>query len=55
MYRDGQGVARNYAHAYMWLSLATAQNYEKARQTLDDLEKKVTPQQRDEAQRMARE
>ena len=55
MYRDGQGVARNYAHAYMWLSLATAQNYAKARQALDDLEKKVTPQQRDEAQRMARE
>lgn len=55
MYRDGQGVARNYALAYMWLSLAAAQNYEKARETLDDLEKKVTPQQRDEAQRMARE
>ena len=55
MYRAGQGVARNYALAYLWLSLAAAQNYEKARQTLNDLERKMTPQQRDEAQRMARE
>ena len=54
MYHTGRGVARNYSLAYMWLSLAAAQNDDDAHHLLDVLEKQITPQQRDEAQRMAR-
>ena len=43
------------ASAYMWLALATAQSNELARKKLDALEAIVTPEQRAEAQRLARE
>ena len=55
LYAAGRGVARDFASAYMWLSLAAAQGTDQARQVLDSIERQMTPQQRDEAQRMARE
>ncbi len=52
---QGQGVPRNYVRAYMWTSLAAAQGLEGPAQGLEILEKKMTPSQIAEAQRLARE
>ncbi len=55
MYFSGHGVARNHIQAYMWLTLAAAQGNELAAQGLEIMEKKMTPAQLAEAQRLARE
>jgi len=54
-YAKGQGVAQNYIQAYMWETLAAAQGNENAAKGLEILEKKMTPVQVAEAQRLARE
>ncbi len=54
-YAKGQGVAQDRGQAYMWFSLAVAQDEEGARKELGLLESLMTPTQREEAQRMARE
>jgi hypothetical protein len=41
--------------AYMWFSLAAVQGDEKARKALDHVESMITPEQRSEAQKLARE
>ena len=51
----GQGVAQNYIQAYMWETLAAAQGNENASKGLEILEKKMSPAQLAEAQRLARE
>ncbi len=55
MYYQGRGVQQDYVQAYMWVSLAAVQGYELAAQGLEILEKKMTPDQLAEAQRLARE
>ncbi len=54
-YEEGQGVPKDYVQAYMWLSLAAAQGYERATKLRDKLAKKMTPSELAEAQRLARE
>jgi len=55
MYASGLGVRQNYVRAYMWASLAAAQGLEGSAKGLEILEKKMTPNQLAEAQRLARE
>jgi TPR repeat protein len=54
-YQRGEGVPRDYMEAYMWISLATAQGEADAGKNLDLTETLLTPEQRVEAQKMARE
>jgi TPR repeat protein len=52
MYRDGLGVAKDYVEAYAWLNLAAPEDYTKKAQTdLNELEKRMTPEQVTTAQR----
>ena len=55
MYHDGEGVPLDYVEAYMWDLLAAAQGDANARKNLDLTETLLTPEQRAEAQKMARE
>ena len=55
MYANGRGVPKDDATAYQWYLLAVAQGNEEARKGMDDMEKLLTPEQRAEGQRMARE
>ena len=51
----GQGVAKNYAEAYKWHLLAGAQGDEDAKKNIELIERKLTPAQRAEGQKRARE
>ena len=55
LYADGTGVVKNYAEAYMWLNLASAQGHEQAKEWLHklELEPKITQEQITEGQRRA--
>ncbi len=55
MYDKGQGVPQDYIQAYMWASLAAAPGDENAVEGLERLEKKMSPDQIAQAQRLARE
>ena len=55
MYLKGQGIPRDYVTAYMWFSLAAAKGDEDSQKILDDLERKLTPDQIAEGQKLARE
>jgi hypothetical protein len=55
MYAFGLGVPKDEAEAYKWYLLAAAQGNEQARRGIDLIEKRLTPEQRAEGQRMARE
>ncbi len=55
MYRDGRGVPRDFAAAYMWLTLAIAQGGEKAKEIRDGLAKRMTHGQIEEATLLVRE
>ena len=55
MYADGVGVPKDDAGAYKWLLLATAKGDEYAKSAVTRIEKTLTPDQRAEGQRMARE
>ncbi len=57
-YAKGQGVKQDRTQAYMWFSLAAQVpgfRPQECRDALDALERQITPSQRDEAKRMARE
>ncbi len=54
MYYKGQGVVRNYVHAYKWLSLAHAEgNLRGTGKLLNMLEKSMTSPQIVQAQKLA--
>jgi uncharacterized protein len=53
-YYNGKGVAQNYVEAYMWWLLAARQGNEDAKNYMATLEKKMTPEQIAEGQRLAR-
>jgi len=55
MYYNGQGVARDYVRAYMWVSLAAEHHDPNAVRNRDIIAKKMTTVQIAEAQRLARE
>jgi TPR repeat protein len=55
MYESGMGVPPDNVLAQMWLSLAAAQGNGDAAKLRDSLARFMTPDQIDEAQRLARE
>ena len=55
MYADGKGVTRDDALAHMWFNLAAEHGYERAQGNQDKAASQMTPDQIDEARRMARE
>ena len=55
MYNNGEGLPKDYVLAHMWANLAAAQGNENAIKARDFLEKRMTPAQLAEAQRLARE
>ena len=53
-YANGIGVPKDYALAYKWFNLAAAKGVKKASKWRDELAKKMTPSQIQEAQKLAR-
>jgi uncharacterized protein len=62
MYFDGKGVKRDYVQAHVWLSIfawmaveATEELKEKAATIRDEIAKKMTPKQKEEAQQLCKQ
>ena len=55
MYERGRSVPQDYVQAYRWYTLAAAKGLKEAVKGRDLLEKRMTPAQLAEAQRLARE
>jgi TPR repeat protein len=55
MYAEGRGVPQDYVRAHMWFSLAVAQGEQRAITTLKMVERRMTPAQINEAQKLARD
>jgi len=55
MYERGDGVQRDYIQAYMWYILGAANGSERGIALRDTLAKQMTPEQIDEAQKLAQE
>ena len=55
MYENGQGVTEDLVQAHMWLHISGADEDAKKINARDDIEKKMTPAQIAEAQKLARE
>ena len=53
MYAFGRGVLKDYVYAHMWGNIAASNGA--VRKVLDFVEKKMTPSQRETAQKLARE
>jgi len=45
MYRKGQGVAKSSAHAFMWLSMASARGDAAAKSELADVARSMSPEE----------
>ena len=54
-YYEGLGVPKDYVRAYMWHNLATGRGFKLAAEGRDTVEKRMTPAQIAEAQKLARE
>ena len=54
MYRKGQGVAKSPAHAFMWLSLASARGNARAKVELHDMSRSMSPEELAHAREMMR-
>ena len=54
IYRRGEGVPRDYVLAHMWLNFAVSNGEKLAIKGRSLVEKKMTPQQIEKAQEMAR-
>ncbi len=52
MYRRGQGVARNSAHAFVWLSRAVARGDRRAKAELREVSQSMTPDELARAREM---
>ena len=52
MYRRGQGVARSSAHAFMWLSLASARGDARAKAELREVSQSMTAEELSQAREM---
>jgi uncharacterized protein len=55
MYRDAEGVPRDYAAAHMWLDLAAKSGYPSASVARDELARKMTPAQIARTQRLTQD
>jgi uncharacterized protein len=55
MYAEGRGVPQDDVRAHMWFSLSTAQGEQRAVKALDMAERRMTPAQIAEAQKLARD
>ena len=55
MYAEGRGVPQDYVRAHMWFSLATAHGEQGAVKTVEMAERRMTPAQINEAQKLARD
>lgn len=55
MYAEGRGVSQDFVRAHMWFSLAAAQGEQRAVKTLEMAERRMTPAQISEAQKLARD
>ena len=55
LYEQGRGVLQDYVQAHMWVNLAGTQGHVGAAKARRIIEKKMTPEQIAEAQRLARE
>ena len=55
MYSDGEGVVKDEIEGYKWHLLAGAQGNEEAKKNISIIERAMTPSQRAEGQRLARE
>lgn len=55
LYFAGDGVPKDFVSAYMWFNLAAAKSSYGSREERDTLEKRMTPVQIEEAQRLSRE
>jgi uncharacterized protein len=55
MYAEGRGVPQDYVRAHMWFSLAAVQGEQSALKTIEMAEKRMTPAQINEAQKLARD
>jgi TPR repeat protein len=55
MYAEGRGVPQDYVRAHMWVNLSAAQDDQRAVKALDMAERRMTPAQITEAQKLARE
>ena len=55
MYYYGKGVIKEIVHGYMWMSIAASSGYKGAVKPRDILEKEMTPNQLEKAQKLARE
>jgi TPR repeat protein len=55
MYGLGQGVAQDYVRAHMWFNIAATAGDKDSVKNRDIAASKMTPQQIEQAQRMARE
>jgi TPR repeat protein len=54
MYAEGLGVLQDYVLAHMWWNIAGSNGYEDAVKERNIVEKKMTPSQIEEAQRLTR-
>ena len=54
MYAVGQGVIQDYASVHMWFNLSSASGNADGAKNRDIIAKKMTPQQIEKAQDMAR-
>jgi TPR repeat protein len=52
MYRRGQGMAKSSAHAFMWLSMASAGGDRRARAELREVSRSMSPQELAHAREM---
>jgi TPR repeat protein len=55
MYARGKGVSKDAVLAYMWLDLAASGGFQKAEKWLKKVKKKMTPEQIEEAKKLAQE
>ena len=55
LYFEGQGVLQDYTRAHMWFNIAAANDGENSEKNRDIVASKMTAQQIEQAQRMARE
>jgi len=55
MYYEGKGVLQDYKQAYAWWNLAAAQGYENAAMYRSVIQKRMTPAQVAEGQKLSRE
>jgi len=55
MYYEGKGTLQDYTRAYVWFYIAASLGNGDARKNRDIVEKKMTPAQIAEAQKLARE